>query len=174
MDKREWVDRLFREYAKELFRYLLSFRLSEEDTYDLVQDAYVKLLDVKPWQVRQPKVWLFAVGRNLAINQLKWRGRWAGNPDVEGIVDESPGMLPSILEDEDRALLWKAFSRLPGRDQEMLGLYLEHEFSYRQIAALLGKSEISVRVAMHRSRNQLKKLLRSEDGQNKRGSEKGD
>ena len=83
MEHREWVDRLFREHAKALYRYLRTFRLPEEDTYDLVHDAFLKLLGTKPSQVRQPKVWLFTVGRNLALNKLKRKKRWPEDQGVE-------------------------------------------------------------------------------------------
>ncbi len=174
MDQREWVDRLFQECAKELFHYLCSFRLSEDDTYDLVQETYVILLDAKQSRIRNPKVWLFTVGRNLAINTLKRRKRRAESPDVEALADESPGALSHMLKEEEWAGLWQAFRMLPSRDQEMMELSLEHEFSYREIATLLGKSEISVRVAMHRSRKRLSNLLRTVDGQSKETQEKGD
>jgi|GEM_PF-1133312 len=166
MDQREWVDRLFRDHAEELCRYLRSFRMSEEDTYDLVQDTFVKLLHAKPSDLRQPKSWLFTVARNQAINKLKHDSILPVNPHVEGIEDESLGPLTRMLEDEEQAMLWQAFSKLPARDREMMSLYLEHDFPYRQIARVLGRSEVSVRVAMHRSRNQLKKWVREMEGRN--------
>jgi RNA polymerase sigma-70 factor, ECF subfamily len=168
MDQAEGVDRLFRDHARELYRYLRTFRLSEEDTYDLVQDVYTKLLDAGPSKIHKPRVWLFTVGRNLAINRLKRnRVRRAECQDPDVVADGSPGALSGLLEREDQVRLWQAFAELPARDQEMMGLYLEHEFSYRQIAEVMGRSEISVRVAMHRSRNQLKKRLRPPEMQEK-------
>ena len=174
MNRREWVDRLFREHARDLYRYLRTFRLSEEDTYDLVHDTYVTLLDNMPSQVRQPRVWLFTVGRNLAINVVKRRHRWSENPGVEELVDASPGVLSDMLEDEKHGMLWQAFSKLPGKDREMMALYLDHELNYRQIATVLGKSDISIRVAMHRSRKQLRESLRSMEDQSTGVEEKGD
>jgi RNA polymerase sigma-70 factor, ECF subfamily len=164
MDRREWVDGVFRAHSTELYRYLRTFRLSEEETYDLVQDSFVKLLDFEPSQIRQPKVWLFAVGRNQAINARRRNGRRAESRDVEGLFDPSPGALGALLEDEERRMLWEALQRLPGAQQEMLVLYLEHELNYGQIAKVLGRSELAVRVAMHRCRGQLRKELHSVDG----------
>jgi RNA polymerase sigma factor (sigma-70 family) len=161
MDQAEEVDRLFRDHARELYRYLRTFRLSEEDTYDLVQDVYTRLLDAGLSKIHKPRVWLFTVGRNLAINRLKRdKVRRADGQDPDAVADGSPGALSGLLEQEVQARLWQAFAELPARDQEMMILYLEHEFSYRQIAEVTGRSEISVRVAMHRSRNQLKRRLR--------------
>jgi RNA polymerase sigma factor (sigma-70 family) len=173
MGQREWVDRLFRDHAKELFRYLRSFPLSEEDTYDLVQDAFVKLMHKKPSDLRQPKTWLFTVARRQAINQLKRNHTLKNHPNVEGLEDESQGPLARMLESEEQEMLWQAFSKLPASDREMMSLYVEHAFDYRQIARVLGRSEISVRVAMHRSRNQLKKWVRSMEGPNYEAGKQG-
>jgi RNA polymerase sigma factor (sigma-70 family) len=157
MDQGEWVDRLFRDHAKELYRYLRTFRLPEEDTYDLVQDAFAKLLVTEPSSIRRPKVWLFSVGRNLAINLLK-RNRTSrvGGADPDSVPDGSPGALCGLLDREERSRLWQAFLALPARDREMMELYLEQGFSYRQIGSVTGRSEIAVRVAMHRCRRQMR------------------
>jgi len=165
MDQRQRVDDLFRENARPLFRYLRTFRLAEEDAYDLVQEAFVRLLDADLSAIRRPKVWLFTVGRNLAINlKKKETTRRTDAADVDVLPDGSPGALAGLLEQEERERLWEAFSGLSDGEREMLGLYLEHEFGYAQIAEVLGRSEISVRVAMHRSRNRLRKRLRSPGG----------
>jgi len=165
MDQGAWVDRLFRDHAGELTRYLRTFRLPEQDTYDLVQDAFVKLLDADPAAIRKPRVWLFTVGRNLAINRLKRnRTRRAEGPDPEALGDGDPGPLSGLLRREESSRLWEAFLRLPERDREMMELHLDHELSYRQIARVTGRSEIAVRVAMHRTRNQLKKWLKPVEG----------
>jgi RNA polymerase sigma-70 factor (ECF subfamily) len=165
MDQRQWVDNLFREHAKPLFRYLRTFRLPEEDTYDLVQEAYIRLMSAGPSKIRKPKVWLFTVGRNLAINVMKReKSRWTDAGAVDLLEDESRGALADLMDKEDREQLWAAFSALSDGDREMMGLYLEHEFSYRQIAEVLGRTEISVRVGMHRCRNRLKKQLRPAGG----------
>jgi len=174
MDQGEWVDRLFRDHAKALTRYLRTFRLSEEDTYDLVQDVYAKLLAVDPSSVRKPKVWLFAVGRNLAINLLRQhRTRRADGADPDGMADENPGALSGLLESEERSRLWHAFLNLSDRDREMMKLFLEHEFSYRQIGSVTGRSEISVRVAMYRCRRQLQKWLNPVEGSTREAVAKG-
>ena len=172
MDRREWVDRLFRAHAGELFRYLRTFRLSEEETYDLVQDAFVRLLRADPSRIRQPKVWLFTVARNQALNTRKRARRQVDLPDLEELSDASPGPLADLLEVEEHTMLWRAFQRLPAAQRELMGLYLDHEFSYRQIAKVLGKSEISIRVAMHRSRNQIRQLLGSGNGRDSSAQEK--
>ena len=156
-DRRACVEEIFREHAEPLYRYLQTFRLPDADTYDLVQDAYEKLLQEDALSIRQPRAWLFKVGRNLAINKINRRKRRPSDSDVDNLADSSPGTLSGLIEDENRARLWQAFQDLPASYKEMFELHLEHELSYRQIAGVLGRSEVSVRVAMHRGRKLLRK-----------------
>lgn len=159
MDRRKWVDEIFRTHAEGLFRYLRTFRLSTDDTYDLVQSTFLKLIEMKPNQIKHPKAWLYSVGRNLAIDLLRRNRVRPEGGNVDEIVDGSRGLIERIEHDEARALLQQSFNELPESDREMLRLALEHELPYARIAAVIKKSEISVRVAMHRARKQLKKKL---------------
>ena len=158
MDRRDWVDSLFRKHSKELFRYLRSFRLPEDETYDLVQSTFIKALDANPSRIKKPKAWLFKVGRNMAINTLK-RERRMVNGDFQEPADESPGVLSDLLKNEDHARLWAAVEKLSEKDRELLRLQLANDFSYAEIGRILGKSNVAVRVAMHRVREKLKDII---------------
>ena len=160
MTRREWIDDLFKKHSEALFFYLRLFRLPEDETYDLVQAVFLKLIELKPGNLKQPKAWLFAVGRNMALNALSRNKRFKSASDAPEPVGNNPNALSLLLDDEEHALLWRAFSRLPEEDREMYRLHLEQGFTYRQIAEVLGKSEGAVRVAMHRSRNRLREFLK--------------
>lgn len=159
MDRREWADEIFRAHAEGLFRYLRTFRLSADDTYDLVQTAFLKLIEMKPNQIKHPKAWLYSVGRNLAIDLIRRNRARPESGNVDELTDGSRGVCDTLEQDEEHALLRQSFNELPKSDREMLRLHLEHELSYARIATIMKKSEISVRVAMHRARKELKKKL---------------
>ena len=159
MDRREWVDRLFQEHGDALFRYLRSFRLPEDETYDLVQSVFLKLIEVKPTKLKQPKAWLFAVGRNMAINALGRAKRTSAVPESFEPPGDEPSPLDRLLEGEAYARLWQAFSQLPERDREMIRLSLEHGLTHEQIAEVTGTTRGAVKVAMHRNRHKLRELV---------------
>ena len=159
MDQREWVDRVFRENAAGLFRYLRRFRLPEDDVYDLVQNTFLKLIEMKPQQIKHPRAWLFTAGRNLAIDQIRRNQSRPSSGDVSELASSSPGPHDQLEQDEENALLRQAFTELSENDQEILRLRLEHGLSYTRIAEIVRKSEISVRVAIHRARKELKQKL---------------
>lgn len=170
MEHRLWVDNLFRQHAEALLRYLRTFRLGEEETWDMVQSCFLKLLKQKPGQVKQPKAWLYACGRNLAINTYKKQGRLSFLGGEERIEDEAPDGLTRLLSEEKNRRMWQVFQSLPVEEQELLRLRLEHKMSYEDLGKIIGKKPGTVRVLIHRSREKLKVMLdkkRKEDESNK-------
>ncbi len=163
MDRHQWIDSLFRNHAEDLFRYLRTFRLPEDETYDLVQAAFLAILKEDLDSIQRPRSWLFTVGRNLAINSLR-----SGKRSVSGIeIDEKPGDEPLadevMIQGESDEELWQAFAKLPQRDQELLRLQILDELSTREIADVLAMSESAVRVALHRARQRLREVVESLD-----------
>lgn len=161
MTRRDWIDRLFREYSGDLFRYLRQFRLSEDETFDLVQNTFLKLLDVKQGSLKSPKSWLFTVGRNLALNELKKNKRTVNTETMDDKVDESPGALNDMINNEQNSDLYLAFTRLQESEQEILRLSIKHGLKNSEIATILGKKEGAIRVALHRAKQHLKELVQA-------------
>ena len=149
MNRKDQIDALFRDYAEDLFRYLRSFRLPVDQTYDLVQTVFLKTLDQNLSKLDNPKAWLFRVGRNLALNELKRSKRETPVEDLPEREDEGlSSPLDTLLQAERHDRLAQAFSRLNAKEQELLRLQLEHDFNYAQLAAIVGKNETAVRVAV--------------------------
>ena len=159
MDRRQWIDSLFREHADSLYRYLRTFRLPEDETHDLVQSVFMKLITNNPKKLKNPKAWLFAVGRNMAINQYHKQRRTVNTESEPDPVDTSPDTLTNLLKDEQNNLFWTAFKQLSKDEQELLRLRLNHEQSHQDIALIVGKSPGAVRVALHRIKEQLITLI---------------
>jgi len=166
VSRRDWVEGVFRDHADALFRYLRSFRLSEEDTYDLVQTVFLKLLDARPASLREARAWLFTVGRNLAINALARNSRYGETSKAEDPPDKAPGALETLLADEENRRLWGLFRLLPPEEQEIFRLHCEHGLSYAEIGRVVQKATGAVKVAVHRARARLRSERAREAVQN--------
>ncbi|RJO67844.1 MAG: sigma-70 family RNA polymerase sigma factor [Myxococcales bacterium] len=162
------IDSLFRAHAEALFRFLRSFRLPEDETYELVQSAFEKLLSADPREVRAPKAWLFTVGRNMALNRLKTDRRTDALPPDADPESDLPDALSRLLEDERNAGLWAAFGALSPKDQELLRLQYQHDLSHKEIAQVVGMPAIAVRVAAFRARERLRKALDDREAREER------
>lgn len=108
--------------------------------------------------------WLYGVARRVLANQrrgnrrrddltTRLRSRQAGSADVESVV----------LASEERRTVLAALARLRGSDQEILRLAVWEELPHREIAQVLGGSESSVAVRLHRARSRLGREITKEE-----------
>lgn len=148
----EKIARLFEEFSRPLYRYVLILTWSPEESEELVQEVFLKLheqlLDRKV--IDNVRGWVFRVAHNLAID----RGRTARNVDslsepetarkVEGcLVQTIPSPEAIVLEKEKKTALARAMGTLPALQRHCLLLRREG-FRYREIAEILDVGETTV------------------------------
>ena len=66
-------DELYYKTEKILYSYILSFVKQHDDTLDLLQETYVKLMNSSHLYqpMGKPMAWLFTISKNLAISHLR-------------------------------------------------------------------------------------------------------
>lgn len=113
------------------------------------------------------RVWLFQIARNEVAGE---RRRYRRRPtEPIGATTESIVADPLNVEDEavrrDQAReAWRAVGRLPGERRQAMVLRFVDELSTAEIAGVLGKSEGTVRVLIHRALKSVAKDLGVEGG----------
>jgi RNA polymerase sigma-70 factor (ECF subfamily) len=100
------------------------------------------------------RVWLFQIARNEVAGER----RRAQRRPVEPIGETLGAIVADPLNVEDEAVrrdqareAWRAVGRLPGERRQAIVLRFVDELSTAEIAGVLGKSEGSVRVLIHRA-----------------------
>ena len=141
-------------------------RTSPVDAQDVVADTFTiawrRLREVPEGDAALP--WLYGVARRVLANQrrgdqrrahlaVRLRGQGSLAPDVEGQV---------VAGDACRTVL-AALSRLRSADQEILRLAVWEELPHRDIAGVVGCSESSVAVRLHRARTRLGREIGKEE-----------
>lgn len=136
------------------------------DAQDVVADTFTiawrRLAEVPEGDAALP--WLYGVARRVLANQRRGNQRRADlaervrsqaslGGDVEGQV---------VAADERRTVL-AALSRLRPADQEILRLAVWEELPHRDIAGIVGCSESSVAVRLHRARSRLGREIGKEE-----------
>ena len=108
------------------------------------------------------RVWLFQIARNEVAGER----RRARRRPVEPIGESLDAMVADPLSVEDEAVrrdqaraAWRAVGRLPGERRQAMVLRFVEELSTAEIAGVLGKSEGSVRVLIHRALKSVAKDL---------------
>jgi RNA polymerase sigma-70 factor (ECF subfamily) len=160
----ELVDR----FEARLFNFLLRRVASAADAEDLTQEAFLRAwqrIDTyrSKWRF---STWLFTIGLRLAVSQGRKRAALA---PAERLRDE-PVMPPQDLHialehAEERSSIWAMVGRALGPEQQSaLWLRYVEGMAVKDIAAVLGRTQVSVRVMLFRARAVLAQKL-TPDGQ---------
>jgi len=150
---------LVRRFEGRLFNFLCRRTGSTHDAEDLAQDAFVRawqrIDQYNPqWQF---STWLFTIGHRLALTHLQRRRREQGmckGRDIATAQRDDPGR---IVADHDQCdLLWETADLILTPSQgTILWLRYAEELSNKQIAVVMGRSQVSVRVTLFRAREAL-------------------
>ncbi len=132
-----------------MLRAWLRSRFPRCDSDDILQEAYLRVLQAHDKGAMQsPKAFLFAVARNLALDQVR-RRQVAGETDLVRIedldvLDETADVSESVARNQELEFLTAAIQSLPDRCRRIFTLRKVYGLSQSDIARQLGLSEFTV------------------------------
>ena len=163
---------LVERYQSGVFNFVFRRVGSVEDAEDLTQEAFVRAWErINRYSTKwRFSTWLYTIASRLAINHLRSRNR---RKNVE-LNTENPErhsnavavQTQSALDDHTDDNIWNIAARiLPGDQYTMLWLKYAEDLSTREIARVMGNSEVSVRVTLFRARERLADCLAAQEVQ---------
>ena len=153
---------LVQRYESPLFNFLLRRTACAEDAEELAQDAFVRAWrKLATYDDRWTfSTWLFTLARRLAATRGRFpRSSIDGDAALDGVpVHADPG--GDLARTEERANLWSVVDRVLDEDtRSALWLRYAEDRPMREIAAILGRSTVAVRVMLFRARVRLAEHL---------------
>lgn len=151
-------------FQQNLHAFLRRLTGNAHDAEDLTQETFVRAYQqIGRYDPRQPfRPWLFAIGHNLAVSELRRRNNHpvAMAPDtLPETPDAAAAPGEAVVIGEARHALREALANLPPEQREALWLFHVEEMSLKEIAQVVGKSALGVRVMLFRIRRQLARRL---------------
>ena len=138
----------------------ISYRMlgTRADAEDVLQDAWLRWSTSDAGELRSPEAWLVTVVTRLSIDRLRaakaeretYVGAWLPEPIVENIDEATPEAAAELAGEVSVALMW-VLERLGPEERAAFLLRKVFDHDYREIGALLGKSEPAVRQMVHRA-----------------------
>jgi RNA polymerase sigma-70 factor, ECF subfamily len=154
---------LVRDHSGLLYRIALSLLRNPAEAEDVVQDAFVRVLqnqkslsgviEIRPWLVRI--AWNLALDRRRRIRPEQMDDFFAAS-----LVSAELPADQALAEAGRFRQVLAAMEKLPNKERQALFLSAMEELSTAEIGQVLGKSESSVRSLLFRARTHLRERLK--------------
>ena len=150
-------------YSPRLFHFLRPRLSTNQDIEDLIQDTFLKAF--RNIDRYNPKfkfsTWLYTIAMRLAISHYR-----ANKPkDLSSIPNQVPLDPEELVTRKDQSQkMWTLAKSLHNKQYEVLWLRYMEDMAVKEMALIMDKTQVQVRVLLHRARLNLgKKLHKSLD-----------
>ena len=160
---------IVRDYKDGLILYLDGFVNDLSAAEDLAEDTFVRLGIRKPrFSERSSfKTWLYAVGRNLAVDALRKQARHGTVPADEcAELTDGETLEAAFLREERKIAVHRTMKKLKPEYRQALWLVYFTGFSDREAAKVMKKSTHAMETTLYRARQALKTELLKEGYRN--------
>jgi len=155
-------------FGRQTYNYAYRLAGNEADARDLTQEAFIRVF--RAWQSFRPGssflAWIYRIVTNLYRDELRRRKGVFAQPlpddaqTQEGAPRHDP--IAAMHERQLSAGMDRALRNLTPDQRSVILLADVEEYSYEEIATIIGCSIGTVRSRLHRARAQLRKLVESE------------
>ena len=159
-------------YGDNLMLFINSFVSNLSIAEEIMEDVFMELL-IKKHHFKGKssfKTYLFQIGRNKALNELKKNKRTTYIEDKE--IEDSRSFEDEIIKTEEQKHIHKALLKLPKDYKTVLYLIYFEDMSYEEIEKVMKKNNKQVKNLAYRARQNLKDILQ-EEGFEYKSLEKG-
>jgi RNA polymerase sigma-70 factor (ECF subfamily) len=158
---------LYRKYVAQVYSFALYELRNVQAAEDLTAQVFMRALAGLSGfreQAEPPhssfRVWLFQIARNALSNERRRARRHPEAPiELAEMMPATDDVAREVAARDELARAWEAIDRLPEAGRRAIVLRFVHEMSTREIGEILGRSEGSVRVLIHRAVRRLSRQL---------------
>lgn len=157
------LEQIYKLYMKDLFHYVFSLTKDQQWAEDVVQETFYRAyIYLEMYNGEKIKPWLFKVAYNTFIDMLRKNKRLVYLE--EGTIDLDPNREVKSAEDEfllaEEINDWFVLVKKLGVEKRNAVLLRDYyDFTYEEIAQLMGVSMPKIKVLIHRGRKELQQLI---------------
>jgi RNA polymerase sigma-70 factor (ECF subfamily) len=153
------LNSLFDRYSKRLYGYFLKSTLSKDESDDLTQELFIRLMKYrKSYKEGQRfELWVFQIARNMVKDHYR-------KMKVQSDYFNPKDVMPEVMEEDENGQwereeqLYRAMKRLPDEKRELLVLSKFDGMKYEQLASLRKTTVANIKVQVHRTLKELKDI----------------
>lgn len=152
------MSRLYQEYARTVYKFLLSQTHDPDTAEDLTQETFyqaIRSIDRYDGSCKL-SVWLCQIAKHLWYQQLRKRQREVPMPEEPPDIPV-PSAEEGVLARQGHLDLLRRVHQLPDPMREVVYLRVFGDLSFREIGDVLGQTETWARVTFYRGKERLRK-----------------
>ncbi len=155
------MEEIYQEYAKTVYRFLLSRTHNEDLSEELTQETFYQAIRTVNRYDETCKVstWLLGIAKNVL---LTYRRKHPATEDIEDQDIPVESAEDEALRSMVRVELLRKLHGLEEPKREVVYLRVYGGLSFREIGDIFGKTENWARVTFYRAKEQLRKELSDE------------
>ncbi len=159
---------IVRTWERPLFYYLRRLAESETDTWDLLQETWLRVFP-SLGSLRDPHTlpaFLYATARNVAITRLRLRGgrdERSLDHGIDGAAAHA-SLDCAFIAFDNAEQVHHALDQLPLPQREALTLYFLEDLSIDDIAAVLNVPAGTVKSRLHYGKQAIRRIIENGDG----------
>lgn len=160
------MEEIYKEYSKKIYSYLLSLSNNPDIAEELLQETfYSAIKNIKKFRNESSlKTWLYTIAKNKWIDYCKKIKKLNEVKIIENSEDISSN---TTLEEEylsrnELFNICKIINKMDEKTKDVVYLRIFTNFSFKEIASIIGKTEENARTIFFRAKNKLKEELKNE------------
>jgi RNA polymerase sigma-70 factor, ECF subfamily len=163
--QREALEELYLIHFDRIYSYLHMTVGNRHDAEDLTTQTFLRMLESIGrfrFQTAPFSAWLFRIAHNLSMDHFRANRRWQPEEEVPEPADsEERSAEDEAFQSIGRKSMLELIDTLSHEQQQVLTLKFVFNFSNREAATVLGKTEGAVKSLQHRALVSLQKQLAS-------------
>jgi RNA polymerase sigma-70 factor (ECF subfamily) len=150
---------LYRKYVAQIYTFALYETRDHHAAEDLTEQVFLNALrglstfrELDPDGASTFRVWLFRIARNVLSNTRRTDRRRPTAPlELASTIAAPDDPAQAAIARDEAERVWRAVEQLPEERRRAVLLRFVEEMSAAEIGEILGRSEGSVRVLIHRA-----------------------
>ena len=156
------MEEIYQEYAKTVYRFLLSRTHNEDLSEELTQETFYQAIRTVNRYDETCKVstWLLGIAKNVLLSYRR------KHPATEDIADQEipvESAEDAVLRSAERVEILRKLHALEEPMREVVYLRVYGGLSFREIGDIFAKTENWARVTFYRAKEQLRKEMEQDE-----------
>lgn len=151
-------EKILKQISTELVNYLVQQGANREVAQDVVQDVFVKVLEMDlilpPNKIRP---YMYQMAKRKYIDYYRRRKRFYQILERYLIPQVKENQPPVLTPSDER--IGNLLNQLSDRDKQILKMKYLDQYSVKQVAEVMGKSQAAVKMILYRIKHRLRRVL---------------